>query len=370
MNTAQNHTTVRNLGTALAVMLLWPIFTTTGHSQKSAPNDSPSPALSAYLAGTAQYDSSEWAKAAHWLRKALENDPQMLDAWYNLALTYYQMGDFLETERHLEKIFSIDPFYKHAHGLLGMALYQRGEYPRAIKAFNYAIEKDGTAKELKLSRAICFIANKEPKFALPDLDEILYLDPGHPRACLAKSAALIDLGQPEYAIRFLNRILDSDPTNVHALTNRAICQFQIGLHEKANSDFALAIAIHPTLSTLLARAKCSLANGHFQTAVADVKQAIHLDAKSPAAYYVLGEIEMGLGEFESAIESFDIALSLDHTCVDCLVLRSEAEAHLTNFEAAVSDIYSILAEDPNNKMAREMLIWVYAQMDEKRNLNR
>ncbi|MEO1262419.1 MAG: tetratricopeptide repeat protein [Bacteroidota bacterium] len=361
---------MRNLSTAPAAMLLWLFSITAGHSQSAISADYSCTPSAAYLSGSIQYDSSEWAEAAHWLRKAVDDDPQMADAWYNLALTYYKMGDFLETERLIERVLSIDPFYERAHKVLGMALYQRGEYPRAIKAFNYAIEKEGASAELRLSRAICFIADNRPKFALPDLDDILHEDPGHPRACLAKSAALIDLEQPAYAIRFLNRMLENDPANVQALTNRAICQYQLGHQEKAAADFVLAIAIQPTLSTLIARAKCSLSSGQFQAALADIRKAIQLDANAPMAYYVLGEIEMGLGKFESAIESFDIALHLDHTCLDCRILKSEAAANLTNFTTAISDIYSILAEEPNNETARDMLIWVYAKMDEERSLNR
>ena len=134
---------------------------------------------------------------------------------------------------------------------------------------------------------------EKPKFALPDLDDILHDDPGDMRACMTKSAALIELGHYSYALRFLNRTLDSDPENCSALTNRAICYFFLGKKELAEIDFKLSLAIQPTVVTLLARGKCHLAEGQFYEALADVKSAILIDAKAAPAYYLLGEIELG-----------------------------------------------------------------------------
>ena len=332
-------------------------------AQPPLPSTPPLPdAEHAYQQGTAQYDSSEWAAAAGWFRQAVLANAQMPEGWYNLALAYYQMGDYLEAERHLEKTLALNPFHENAHGLLGMTLYQRGCYARAIKSFNFAINQQSTT-ELRLARAICFIADDRPKLALPDLDEILYDNPGHYRSCLAKSAALMSLGQHNYAMRFLNRILDNNPENVNALTNRAICHFYLGDPKQSGADFDKAFSVRPTLTTLLARAKCLLATGAFQKAMENVRMAMQLDAKAPAVYYVMGEVEMGLSEYENALKSFDIALDLDHTCMDCLLLKSEAETHIAHFEEAVKDIYSVLETEPNHQQARDLLLWVYAQMD-------
>lgn len=360
---------MRNLHTALFTILLWMSFPWTGFSQSSDPPVNTTDAKQAYWAGIAHYDSTDWANAADWLRKATTADPQMQDAWYNLGLTYYQMQDYFETERYIEKVFAINPLYENAHALLGMALYHRGDYNRAINAFNFAINHKPT-RELRLARAICHIAAGQPRFSLPDLDEILYEDPGHLRACLAKGAALIDLGQHKYALRFLNRILDNDPENTPALTNRAICFFQLGMKEEALEDFEQSIRLKPQLETFLSRARCHLSNGAFNNALADIKSALQIDSTSPALYYVLGQIEMGRSNYNSAMESFEIALDLDPSCMDCIMLKSEAQAHLNDFEAAVSDIYSILEKDPDNEQAREMLLWVYARMDKKRNVEK
>ena len=318
--------------------------------------------------GHIHYNQSDWAAAAECWRRATILSPEMVDAWYNLALTYYQMEDFFETERHLEKVFAIHPFHVNAYELLGMALYHRGEYARAIKAFNYVLNENPST-DIRLAKSICYIANDNPKYALPELDHILHDKPGNIQACLAKSAALIDLDQHSYALRFLNRILDIDPENNSALTNRAICYFYTGKKNLANEDFQKALSIQPTVATLLARGKCLLTNGQLNQALTIVRKTISLYPKESTIYYLLGEIEMGMSNYDNAIESFEIAFDLDNTCMDCLMLKSEAQTHVTDFEAAIQNIYNILQVNPNNQEAREMLLWIYTQMD-MRNLTK
>ncbi|HHM20669.1 MAG TPA: tetratricopeptide repeat protein [Bacteroidetes bacterium] len=327
------------------------------------------PPTDAYHAGLARYDNNQWPEAAACFRQTTRANPNQPDGWYNLALTYYQMGDYPEAERLVDKALAIAPLNEKYHSLLAMCLYHRGQYARAVKAFNYVLAQ-APSENLRIARAICYIADGRPKYALPDLDNILYYDPGNLRACLVKSTALMQLGQPTYALRFLNRILDNDPENTAALTNRAICHFQTGRRIDAAADFEMALAIQPSVATLLARAKCYLSEGRFQPALSDVRSALCLQPKAPRVYYLLGEIEMARGEYEHAIESFEIALDLDHTCLDCLLLKSEAQAQLERFTNAINDIYSILEEEPDNEKAREMLLWVYAQMDRKRNVEK
>ena len=138
------------------------------HAQQRA---APSTTITAYQNGVRYYDQEEWPEAAHWLRQAVAEVPQNEAAWYDLALTYFKMNDYLETELTLEKLFSVNPLHKKAFGLYGLTLYHRGAFARAIKAFNYAIENE-PKKDLRLARAYSYIAAGSPKYALPDFDEI------------------------------------------------------------------------------------------------------------------------------------------------------------------------------------------------------
>ncbi len=356
--TTQNRSTMRILLTGVILIIANLVFSQTNDTAHQSQ-------AGALQVAEEHYKNGDWPEAAASLRQTLAESPRMQAAWYHLALVYFQMNDYLETELHLEKLFAINPMFEKAYSLYGLALYHRGAYPQAILAFNFAIENHPT-DELRLARAICYIAEGEPKFALPDLDEILYKDPGHPQACLSKAAALMELGKHAYALRFLNRIIENDPENTNALTNRAICHFYLGEGQKSDADFQAALSVNANTHTLLARAKCSLKANKPTAALSDVKAAMRLDPKAPEVYFVLGELEMEMGKYGAAIESFDIALDLDHTCIDCYLLKSEAKTQTAQYQEAVNDLHAAMDLAPGNQRAKELLLWVYAKMDGSR----
>ncbi|MEZ4931121.1 MAG: tetratricopeptide repeat protein [Saprospiraceae bacterium] len=347
------------VATVICICLLLPSFI---HSQEETP---PSEMAFAYTQGIEHFDQTDWPEAALSFQQAIAENPQKQSTWYNLAVTYFQMNDFLEAERHLEKLFELNPFFENAQQLYGMTLYRRGDYARAIKAFNYAIYVE-PKKELLLARAISYIGLGEPKHSLPDFDEILHNDPGHVKACLGKSAALMELGQYNYAQRFLNRILDNDEENTAALTNRAICHFQLGEDSLAIIDFEKALSIEISTATLLARAKYYLLKNQLLEAMNEIKTATQLTPNAPAIYFLLGQVEMKKKEWKQAIDSFDVALEMDRYCLECYLLKSEAQANLSNYDQAVDEIYKVLEMAPNNSKAKEMLLWIYAKMDKER----
>ena len=316
--------------------------------------------------GNSHFDQQVYPEAAAAYRMVIALDSSFLDAWYNLALTYYLIKDYRETERCVDQVFSINPEYEGAYGLYGMALYHQHKYQRAIEAFGFAIATD-PVDDLLLARAFCYLNDGSPKFSLPDFDEVLYRKPGHIKACQGKGAALMELEKHEYAIRYFNRILDLFPDHIAALTNRAICYFKTNRLEKAYQDFEMAITLGGSVETYLARAKCAKESGNFQLAIQSVKSALRLHPKHPEVYLVLGETEIGMDKYQEAIQSFTIALDLDHTCLDCYLMRGEAQAKTNNFIFAIEDCYAALEIAPDNQPAKDLLQWVYWKMDRARN---
>jgi len=356
---------MRHFSTKWAVLPLL-IFCNLAFAQPAAIEGmSPSSVTNNLNLAEQQFESGNFPEAAALLRQELESNPRSEMALYHIAQVYYQMDDYLEAERYLEQLFTTNPHFEKAYGLYGLTLYRRGAYSQAIQAFGFAISTQPT-NQLRLARAASFIAEGKPNRALPDLDHILSGDPGNPAGCLAKSAALIELGNFRHARQYLNRILDYDTENADALTNRAICNFHLGNAQGADLDFEKALAIKPDTRTLLTRAKCRAETGHFSDAINDVKSALRMTPRAPEVYFVLGEIELEMGKHSEAIESFDIALDLDYQCVDCYLLKSEAKTEIAQYQDAVNDLYIAIGMEPENQEAKNLLLWVYSKMDEAR----
>jgi tetratricopeptide (TPR) repeat protein len=72
----------------------------------------------------------------------------------------------------------------------GVTLYEKGDYPRAIAAFDKALARDPTLAEAWNNRGLSLIQTGDYREALKSINKALSLDPGHENARKAKRVVL------------------------------------------------------------------------------------------------------------------------------------------------------------------------------------
>ena len=81
----------------------------------------------------------------------------------------------------------------------GVALYEKGDYRRAITAFDKAIAIDPTVAEVWNNRGLALIQTEQYQEALRSINKALFLHPGYDNARKAKRIVLDLLKEPEQA---------------------------------------------------------------------------------------------------------------------------------------------------------------------------
>ena len=81
----------------------------------------------------------------------------------------------------------------------GVALYEKGDYRRAITAFDKAIAIDPTVAEVWNNRGLALIQTEQYQEALRSINKALFLHPGYDNARKAKRIVLDLLKEPEPA---------------------------------------------------------------------------------------------------------------------------------------------------------------------------
>ncbi|MDQ7778351.1 MAG: hypothetical protein RDV41_01420, partial [Planctomycetota bacterium] len=66
-----------------------------------------------------------------WLRKAIEKDPQHLDAWFDMGVVHLEFKKLDEAYKDFKKVVEIDPKHSRAHIMLGAILEQDKDYKGA-----------------------------------------------------------------------------------------------------------------------------------------------------------------------------------------------------------------------------------------------
>jgi len=72
--------------------------------------------------------------------KALELDPEFVDAWYNKGLALMKLSNWGEAVKCFDKVIEYAPDNEAAWINKGQALFNRGEYKEAIVCYDKAIE--------------------------------------------------------------------------------------------------------------------------------------------------------------------------------------------------------------------------------------
>lgn len=154
-------------------------------------------------------DSQNWLQAEPYLQRALELDPNLAIAHYNLGLIYRHQGNrerasqawqqarqlapdfpdpaiqlaelYLEGDRPeaaqplIEALLKTQPDLAAVHYLQGRLFIQQGNLPEALQAFRTSSEKDSTYANAYFAAAQLLIQQNQTTAAIPLLDYALAL---------------------------------------------------------------------------------------------------------------------------------------------------------------------------------------------------
>lgn len=92
------------------------------------------------------YAKADFAEAAEWYQKALEKDPNNVQALYRLGISYLEMRDPRKAKLCLQKVYDINPkFGEKVIVNLAEALHQNYEFEEAKKYYQQEIYSTGRA---------------------------------------------------------------------------------------------------------------------------------------------------------------------------------------------------------------------------------
>jgi tetratricopeptide (TPR) repeat protein len=124
------------------------------------------------------------AQAAEWFRRALDKEPDSLDAQYKLALCLYQQRQYPQAVELLEKVHTAKPDHDYGQAYLRLAQchQQLGNWDRASEVYerflryypgqpegcyHYALLQDGRqnhSRAVELMRELIFSVRHSPRF--------------------------------------------------------------------------------------------------------------------------------------------------------------------------------------------------------------
>lgn len=131
------------------------------------------------------------------------NDPLVRD----------QLKKAEKLKREDEERKYISPEKAEEHRLAGNALFEKGDFPGAVKEYTEGLKRDPNSKSLYSNRAAAYIKLMEGNYALKDADKCVQLDPSFVKGWSRKGAAHHLMKEFHKALQAFDQGLKLDPNS-------------------------------------------------------------------------------------------------------------------------------------------------------------
>jgi tetratricopeptide (TPR) repeat protein len=278
-----------------------------------------------YEVRSAQAPQGSVAAAVAELETAITrrpNDPQLHVA---LGLAYWDRNDFPRALQAFERAVKVGPKSAEAHNWLGVALAEKGDLPGAIALFRKAIALDPKYGRAYSNLGSTLATSGDVAEAVKVFEQALTLEPNSVAAQLNLGMALRETGDLEGARRYLNRVAAADPES-------ASVHYELGQTLRQQGDLAGAAAA--------------------------LEKAIEIDPELREGYYALA---MTLKQQAAKARTAAPARS---SPVDDLVRRAQETAAKGDLAAVREQLTEALRQDPDHAGAHNLLGFVLGQQGE------
>ena len=179
------------------------------------------------------------------VRRALEFDPDHLEALYDLATMFRMLRRYDEALELLEDFRRRQPDNFQILADIGQCLWGLRRYAEAEEVLRRALENLDNA-DTRNGLGLVLDQVGRPREAVVEYRRALERNPNHLGALSNLGAALVGQGQSNEAIRQFERLVALDPGDPDAQTSLGVVLAMVGLYEQAERVFRQALHFDPS----------------------------------------------------------------------------------------------------------------------------
>lgn len=269
-------------------------------------------ALSLYNRAYQFQQREDYYSAIESYTEALQLNPQYGDAWYNLALCTFHLGEYDLAVKYSDVAAKYSRNLSEIKNLKGMSLISLGRIEEAAVVFNSVIEKypnDVNARfglaEIDLYRGSVISAEKRYLDALKR-------DSTSRKALLSLALVTAEQGNNAAAERYVNQALEyhSGEAEVHYLASYLAAKRGDVREAERRARSAVQIKgdyddAYKLLADIL------FAQGRYDEVIDICEFLTGRNRNLSVAWYLMGLSQQRLGNYEAALDTFTVGLSID-----------------------------------------------------------
>jgi protein O-mannosyl-transferase len=300
-----------------------------------------------YNLGVSLAKNGQDDEASDHYRKALEIDPDNVDAHLNLGVDLANRGQVGEAIDHYRKALEIKPDSAGLHNNLGNALIRRGKFDEAISHCRRAVEIKPDYADAHDNLGSALAGYGQVDDAIAHYRKALELKPGSAGAHFNLGNALIRRGQVDEAISHYRRALEIKPSYFEARDNLEHALANRGQVDEDIDHYRKALEIKPDSAEAHVNLGVALERGQIDEAITHFRKALEINPDYVAAHVDLGAALARRGQVDEAIAHYQKALQIKPDHVTAHVNLGVVLAGQKRFDEAIAHYLKVLEIRPD-----------------------
>ncbi len=297
---------------------------------------------------------------AHF-QKALEINPNDVEANINLGSALLQKGNVDEAIAHYQKTLQINPNNVEAHNNLGNALLQKGNVDEAIAHYQRALQIKPDSAEAHNNLGLALLQKGDVNEAIAHFQEALQIYPDYAEAHNNLGNTLLQKGKVDDAITHFQRALQINSDNAKACYNLGNALLQKGKVDEAIVHYQRALQITPGYSEAHNNlGEALLQKGSVDEAIAHYQRSLQIKPNVAETHYNLANALLQKGKVDEAIAHFQKALQIKPDSAKAQNNLGGALLQKGNVDEAIAHFQKAMQINPDYADAQNNLAWVLA----------
>lgn len=314
------------------------------------------------IRGEARLGQGKPDEAAKAFQKALELEPDSVNALLGSARLAIGAGAFDEAAAHLDHLEQIAPDRIElglSRGALGLA---RNDPAAAEAGYRQALAVDATHPLARLGLARALLAQNRIDEAATYINSINQQYPNNPAGSFLLGVLELQRGNRQPAKDALLQVIRADPGHLQALITLASIYYEDGQLEQAQSHIKMfQVTIPDYLPAQKLASAISMRLGNVDEAIGNLEAVISQASNDPQYYSMLGSAYMSKGNMEKGIAYLTQAAELAPDQASIKTQLAMGKLSGGNIEQAIEDLESAVELDPEMLQAEILLIAVNLQ---------
>ncbi|MBL8698817.1 MAG: PEP-CTERM system TPR-repeat protein PrsT [Alphaproteobacteria bacterium] len=299
------------------------------------------------------------------LRNAVRQDPNNLDARYDLGIVNMRLGDLPSAEKDLQQAMQSGFNPDKVMPDYATTLLLQRKFDKVLSELKTSPDlSKQTQARIAALRGAAHLGLGQPAEGERELRESLAIMPTVD-AHLALSRVAAAKRDRDEAIAQATKAIEVDPKSADAHVLRGEQRRATNDLAAARADFDKAVELSPRhVGALLSRADLAVAQARFADVEADSDAVLQIAPRNPHAQYYRALVLATKGESQKAADVMQGIQTFTQTYLPALYLSGALNFNLNRPQQAETELTQVIAARPGHVAARRLLATIYLRRNE------